>query len=472
MSMWFLLALAWLGEGRALFERNKFTEARVVLERALRSEPGNHEARYWLGFTCLALADYETAILQFERIERKYAYDPEFLFAAAEAYTRRARQLSDLLSARGEGSARRHQHLAHRHLARGDRVNALTEIDMALQSNPALKGLHEERAEILWELQRREEAVAAARMELTLNPNAFHSNLRLGQYLLLRRQSREALGHLLVAVRHRRYPEAHQLLAYAHEQLGQTAESQGVVHAGLQVFPGYAGLLEMRRTGIRAAAFEAGPELKDKPPALAALRAAAASDDSLFWLNESYGQRAGDLMNRLEQVAPQSARLAQAKGLSAEYDEDYAKAEEFYREALRLSPETSGLHFCLGHVLRRQGKDDEASAELERDVQNHLALFERALIRVKGGEFAAAIPLLEDAVRLSPQFSEAQTELAKCYIQTNQSAKAVPLLEGVISGRRDHPTAHFLLSRAYRALNQPVPAQRELDIHRKLIQPK
>ena len=470
--MWFLLALASLGEGRALFEQNKFTEARVALERAVRGEPNNHEARYWLGFTCLALADYEAAILQFERIEPKYASDPEFLFAAAEAYTRRARQLSDLLSSRGESSARRHQHLAHRHLARGDAANALTELDLALQNNPALAGVNEERAEILWAQQRTEEAVAAARAELKLNATAFLSNLRLGQYLLMRRQAREARGPLLVAVRYRRYPEAHQLLAYAYEQMGKTAESQGVVRAGLEVFEGHAGLLEMRKPETRAVAFAAGPELTEKPPALAALRAASTSDDSLFWLNELYGERAGDLMNRLERVAPQSARLAQAKGLSAEYDEDYAKAEEFYREALRRSPETAGLHFSLGHVLRQQGKDEEAAAELERDVQNHLALFERALIHVKGGEFRAAIPLLEGAVRLSPQFSDAKTELAKCYLQTDQSAKAVPLLESVISRRQDHPTAHFLLSRAYRALHQPALAQRELDVHRKLIQPK
>ncbi len=470
--MWFLLAFAWLSEGRTLFERNKFTEARVALERAVRAEPNNQEARYWLGFTCLALADYGTAILHFERIERNYTSDPEFLFAASEAYTRRARQLSDLLSSRGEGSARRHQHLAHRHLARGDAVNALTELDLAVQSNPAVAGVNEERAEILWGQQRTGEAVAAARAELKLNANAFLSNLRVGQYLLTQRQPREALGPLRVAVRYRRYPEAHQLLAYAYAQMGKAGESQGVVQAGLEVFGGHAGLLEMRKPEIRAVAFAAGPELTEKAPGLAELRAASSTDESLFWLNKLYGERAGDLMNRLEQVAPQSARLAQAKGLNAEYDEDYAKAEEFYREALQRSPQTAGLHFCLGHVLRLQGKDEEAAAELERDVQNHLALFERALIRVKGGEYGAAIPLLEQTVGLSPQFSDAKTELAKCYLQTDRSAKAVPLLESVISQRQDHPTAHFLLSRAYRALHQPALAQRELDVHRKLIQRK
>ena len=468
--MWFLLALTWLSEGRTLFEQNKFTEARAALERAVRGEPNNDEARYWLGFTCLALSDYELAILHFERIERRYAADPEFLFAAAEAYTRRARQLSDILSSRGEGSARRHQHLAHRHLARGDSANALSELDLARQSNPALTGVNEERVEILWAQRRTEEAVDAARAELKLNASAFFSNLRLGQYLLTQRRPREALGPLQIAVRYRRYPEAHQLLAYALEQLDKRGDAQGVIRAGLAAFAGHAGLVEMRKPQIAPVAFAAGPNLTDHPPDLVALRAVASTDESLFWLNELYGERAGDLMNRLEQVAPQSARLAQAKGLSAEYDEDYAKAEGFYREALRQSPATAGLHFCLGHVLRLQGKDEEAAAELERDIQNHLALFERALIRVKSGEFRTAIPLLEQTVRLSPQFSDAKTELAKCYLQTNQSAKAVPLLESVISQRQSHPTAHFLLSRAYRAMNRPALADRELDAHRKLIQ--
>jgi predicted Zn-dependent protease len=335
-----------------------------------------------------------------------------------------------------------------------------------------LRGANEERAEILWAQQRTEEAAAAARAEIALNASAFLSNLRLGQYLLMRRQPQDALGPLLVAVRHRRYPEAYQLLAYAYEQMGKTAESQGVVRAGLEVFRGHTGLLEMRKPEINAVTFSAGPALTEKPPALAALRAASTADDSLFWLNELYGERAGELMKQLERVAPQSARLAQAKGLSAEYDEDYEKAEEFYRESLRRSPETAGLHFSLGHVLRLQGKDEDAAAELERDVQNHLALFERALIRVKGAEFKEAIPLLEKTVSLSPQFSDAKTELAKCYLQTDQSAKAVPLLESVISRRQDHPTAHFLLSRAYRALQQPALALRELEVHRKLMQRK
>src|SRR5262249_32814930 len=163
--------------------------------------------------------DYESAIAQFELIESIYGKDPEFLFGASEAYTRRARQLSDLLSAMDDSSARRHQHLAHRHLVRGDHPNALAELNLAIQCNPKLPGPREDKAEILWNQGEHSEAAALFQAELKINADAFLSNLRYGQFLLEQRKPVEAIPRLLVAVRHRRYPEAHQLLAYSYEQL-------------------------------------------------------------------------------------------------------------------------------------------------------------------------------------------------------------------------------------------------------------
>ena len=131
--MWLLVALSLVTEGRALFEKNQFDQARATLQNALRTNPGDYEARYWLAFAHLALSDYEASIREFERIERRFSNDPEFLFAASEAFTRRARQLSETLSARQDSSARRHQHLAHRHLAREDQQNALVELDLRIR---------------------------------------------------------------------------------------------------------------------------------------------------------------------------------------------------------------------------------------------------------------------------------------------------------------------------------------------------
>ncbi len=442
----------------------------MTLERAVRANAADHQARYWLAFTCLALSDYEAAIRQFERIEERYKADSEFLFAASEAYTRRARQLSDQLSDAGEASSRRHQHLAHRHLARQDEANALVELDLAIQSNPRLAGLHEEKAEILWRRQDLEAAVRALQAELAIAPGAFQANLRYGQYLLQQRQPAQALSHLRIAAAYWRYPEAHQLLAYALEQLGRAAESQGVVTAALRRFPDHDGLPAMLRPSIPPAPYRLGTPAPAATPSLAELRRRPPSDESAFWLQRIYSERAAALAERLAEAAPDSARLAQLEGLNCEYIEDYACAERHYRDALRKSPQTAGLRFALGHALRLLGRDEDAEAELAREVQSHLTLFERALIRVKQGQTAEAIPMFEETAALAPLFFPVRTELAKAYLQAGQAAKAVPLLKEVVSREPGHRSAHYLLGRAYRALNQPVLAQRELEVHRKLME--
>jgi predicted Zn-dependent protease len=252
------------------------------------------------------------------------------------------------------------------------------------------------------------------------------------------------------------------------EQLGKQGEAQAVVAEGLSLFPNHPGLIEMRRPSVKLLAYR----IDSQPPAspsLADLRRRPATDESVFRLHQIYSERASELADRLEEVAPESARLAQLKGLNAEYIEDNIGAEQHYRNALRRAPQTTGLRFALGHVLRIQGKDEEAEAELAREVQNHLTLYERGLIRCTQGDFAGAVPFLERCVKLAPGFFAAQTELAKAYLQTGAAVKAVPLLKNVIHHQPEHPSAHFLLGRAYRLLNKPGLAQQELDLHRTLM---
>ena len=345
----------------------------------------------------------------------------------------------------------------------------MAELQAAIQCNPRLPGLHGEAAEILWTQKKYEDAAQELRAELKIDPNCFTSNLRYGQYLLQNHGALEALPHLRVSVRYHRYAEAHQLLAYALDQLGKTADAQAVVKSGLEVFPGNSGLMEMRKPDVTPSNYVEGSPLRQSPPP-ALLRASAQTDERLFWLNKIYAERSAQLFERLERIAGDSARNAQAKGLNAEYADDYGAAEEYYRQALRKAPQIAGLHFSLGHVLRLQGKDSEAEAELGRDIQNHLTYYERGLIKNKSGEYAEAVRLLHHSVQLQPSFTDAQTELAKAYLQLGKPAEAVTLLTSVLTRAPKHPTAHFLLGRAYRSLNQSDLAAEQLELHRKLLQ--
>ena len=469
-----LAALDPVARGRVLFEQNRFAEARGVLQTAVAGAPRNAEARYWLGFTHFALGELEAALVQLERAEPAYGSDPEFAFAIAEVYTRRARQLSESLSQLPDASARRHQHFAHRHLARGDAENALRELRLAMERGARVAGLHQEAAEILWRQEKRAQAAAEWKAELGIAPLAFGANLRYGQYLLGVSEAAKALPHLVTAARYRRYPEAHQLLAHALRQLSRGGEARAVVEDGLAAFPRHEGLAEML-AGAATKPFPLVPIGDGAGPSVAALRARTGTDEhALFRLHEIYTERAEEWFAKLEKLAPGSARVSQAKALNAEYADDFAAAETLYREALKqAAPRTPGLRFSLGHVLRMGGKleeaDRELAAEIELDAGHHLAWFERGLVRMEQGAAAAAAPFLEKALALRPGLTAAQVELAKAHLQSGQPAKAAALLEAVVRGNRRHPSAHFLLSRAYRAMGDAFRAARELEAHVALL---
>ena len=98
--------------------------------------------------------------------------------------------------------------------------------------------------------------------------------------------------------------------------------------------------MEMRKPDPKPANYSEGSPLRESTPLPAHIRTLPQTDERLFWLNKIYTERAAELFDRLEQIAPDSARDIQAKGLNAEYAEDYATAEAYYRR----SQTRSGCH--------------------------------------------------------------------------------------------------------------------------------
>lgn len=55
-----------------------------------------------------------------------------------------------------------------------------------------------------------------------------------------------------------------------------------------------------------------------------------------------------------------------ALGAAAYGEADYAEAEKHFREALKIAPDVSELHFNLGLALQKGGNDAEAASEFQR----------------------------------------------------------------------------------------------------------
>lgn len=173
-------------------------------------------------------------------------------------------------------------------------------------------------------------------------------------------------------------------------------------------------------------------------------------------------------------VAPNSARTHQmmAHELAKQGKTDEAIAQ--YREALKIDPKTSGLHFELAEMLNSSstpGGREEAEREYQAalavnpsDSKAECKLGDLAALR---GDRTAAAGHYERALQIQPNDPDANIGLAKMLMSMNQTAKAVPLLELAVKLDPTNAVAHFRLSTAYRQLSRPADAARELEQYQK-----
>jgi adenylate cyclase len=94
-------------------------------------------------------------------------------------------------------------------------------------------------------------------------------------------------------------------------------------------------------------------------------------------------------------------------GMSTSRANDITRAEALVGEALAASPGSAAIHFANGEILRAQGRFKEAIPEFETvvamDRNDGWALFALAHCMLRSGVIEEVIPLVEQAMRLSPR---------------------------------------------------------------------
>jgi len=74
---------------------------------------------------------------------------------------------------------------------------------------------------------------------------------------------------------------------------------------------------------------------------------------------------------------------------------------------------------------------------------------ERGIAALDHGDYAGALPLLEQAARQAPSDPEAQYMLAACYFNLRRYTEAVPFFEATLQIAPDFADAHFYLALSY-----------------------
>ncbi len=137
-----------------------------------------------------------------------------------------------------------------------------------------------------------------------------------------------------------------------------------------------------------------------------------------------------------------------------------------WRDAAAKAPQKARPFFVLGDACERAGRIDEAIVNYRRSLENNpdyaLALNNLGGLYISLYQDAAAVLLLEKAVRIDPGYAEAQYNLGLAYNKLNQFAKAETASRRALELRGNHyPEARFNLAMVAESLGREDDARRD-----------
>jgi len=319
------------------------------------------------------------------------------------------------------------------------------------------------------------EAIAELNAILALDPKNLDARANVGVLQFFQGDSAKAAGNLRAALKAK--PDLWKiraLLGIAEKRIG---ENSGALADLEQSFPH----LEQKKLKV-----EAGLELIELDYAQNDLGKAAEvvnilcqldpeNVDILYTAHRIYSELADETTLTLAMVAPDSARMKQlmAHELARQAKDEIAIAR--YREAIKIDPKRSDLHFELAEMLNTSHSPaDKAEAETEYKTALKLNPFdERSVSRLGDvamhrGDMKAAYDYYSKALKLAPKDADANLGLAKVLVAQHQSKEAEPHLQLAVQQEPFNAAAHYRLGVLYRELGRLDDAHRELVEFQKL----
>jgi adenylate cyclase len=154
---------------------------------------------------------------------------------------------------------------------------------------------------------------------------------------------------------------------------------------------------------------------------------------------------------------------------------DITRAEGLVGQALAVSPRSALAHFAKGHMLRAQDRYDEAIPEYETVLvlnRNWVgAISDLGMCEFFSGSIEEAIPLLEQAIRLSPRDPSIgywYFRIGMAHLVQSRIDDAIVWAKKARSANPGNPRRNALLASAYALKGQTEHAAVELAEARRL----
>jgi len=164
----------------------------------------------------------------------------------------------------------------------------------------------------------------------------------------------------------------------------------------------------------------------------------------------------------LKKFSPDRANGAHSKNGSTD------KAVALYQRAIELSPRDVRLEIALGALYERAGNWQQAESTYQKalaiDSENALASNNLAYLLLEhGGSPTVALTLAQTARKGLPNLPNAADTLGWAYYNNGGYSVAAPLLEDAVKATPNSQAYRYHLGLTYQKLNDPAKAKAELE---------
>jgi len=292
-------------------------------------------------------------------------------------------------------------------------------------------------------------------------PNAYHN---LGIVYFMQRKYPETVVALKKALKlDPNLSGAQVMLGLAYYQLYELDKAIVAFNAALKLTPTdtnallYLGKAQLQKRDYRAAqsTLEKLVELSPRDP------------ETLYDLSLAHMKLILESVNRLGEAAPGSYLFSLVLAQDAEAHGDDATAIQKYREALALrgKEEVVGIHYALGSLYAKMGKDVEAAEEFKKELKinpnDALALWKLGELGLHTDPQEAR-GYLERAVILNPDLPQAALAYGRVLARGGETEKAVEQFQRVVRLAPEEDSVHYHLVKAYRLLGRTEAAKTEM----------